>query len=65
VVVPDLELETCAIVRRRHSEDRGREFERSIMLSRQLEGIAKAKAEGKYRGGIVACESSKVSTAPM
>jgi DNA invertase Pin-like site-specific DNA recombinase len=22
------------------------------MLSRQLEGIAKAKAEGKYRGGI-------------
>src|SRR3984893_2259172 len=28
------------------------EFERSIMLSRQLEGIAKAKVEGKYRGGI-------------
>jgi DNA invertase Pin-like site-specific DNA recombinase len=28
------------------------EFERSIMLSRQLEGIAKARAEGKYRGGI-------------
>jgi DNA invertase Pin-like site-specific DNA recombinase len=28
------------------------EFERSIMLSRQLEGIAKAKADGKYRGGI-------------
>ena len=28
------------------------EFERSIMLSRQLEGIAKAKAEGKYRGGV-------------
>jgi DNA invertase Pin-like site-specific DNA recombinase len=28
------------------------EFERSIMLSRQLDGIAKAKAEGKYRGGI-------------
>jgi DNA invertase Pin-like site-specific DNA recombinase len=28
------------------------EFERSMMLSRQLEGIAKAKAEGKYRGGI-------------
>src|ERR1019366_10778911 len=28
------------------------EFERSIMLSRQLEGIAKANAEGKYRGGI-------------
>jgi DNA invertase Pin-like site-specific DNA recombinase len=28
------------------------EFERSIMLSRQLEGIARAKAAGKYRGGI-------------
>ena len=28
------------------------EFQRSIMLSRQLEGIAKAKAEGKYRGGV-------------
>jgi Resolvase, N terminal domain len=28
------------------------EFERSIMLARQSEGIAKAKAEGKYRGGI-------------
>ena len=26
------------------------EFERSIMLARQLEGIAKAKAEGKYKG---------------
>jgi DNA invertase Pin-like site-specific DNA recombinase len=28
------------------------EFERSIILSRQLECIAKVKAEGKYRGGI-------------
>jgi DNA invertase Pin-like site-specific DNA recombinase len=28
------------------------EFERSIMLARQLEGIAKANAAGKYRGGI-------------
>jgi DNA invertase Pin-like site-specific DNA recombinase len=26
------------------------EFERDIMLERQLEGIAKAKAEGKYKG---------------
>jgi DNA invertase Pin-like site-specific DNA recombinase len=26
------------------------EFERSIMLERQLEGIAKAKGEGKYKG---------------
>ena len=33
------------------------EFERSIMLSRQLEGIAKAKAEGKYRGGIPTARS--------
>ena len=26
------------------------EFEREIMLERQREGIAKAKAEGKYKG---------------
>ena len=26
------------------------QFEREIMLERQREGIAKAKAEGKYRG---------------
>ena len=26
------------------------EFERALMLERQREGIAKAKAEGKYRG---------------
>ena len=26
------------------------EFERSMMLERQREGIAKAKGEGKYRG---------------
>jgi DNA invertase Pin-like site-specific DNA recombinase len=26
------------------------EFERSIMLERQREGVAKAKADGKYRG---------------
>ena len=26
------------------------EFERSIMLSRQMEGIAKAKQEGRYKG---------------
>ncbi len=25
-------------------------FERSVMLERQLEGIAKARAEGKYKG---------------
>jgi DNA invertase Pin-like site-specific DNA recombinase len=28
------------------------EFERSIMLARQREGIAKAKAEGKYKGRV-------------
>ena len=28
------------------------EFERSIMLERQREGIAKAKAEGKYKGRV-------------
>jgi DNA invertase Pin-like site-specific DNA recombinase len=27
-------------------------IEREIMLTRQLEGIAKAKLEGKYKGGI-------------
>jgi len=26
------------------------EFERSMMLERQREGVAKAKAEGKYKG---------------
>ena len=26
------------------------EFQRSMMLERQREGIAKAKAEGKYKG---------------
>ncbi len=28
------------------------EFERSMMLERQREGIAKAKAEGKYKGRV-------------
>jgi DNA invertase Pin-like site-specific DNA recombinase len=28
------------------------EFERNLMLERQREGIAKAKAEGKYRGRV-------------
>lgn len=34
------------------------QFEREMMLERQREGIAKAKAEGKYRGRkpIVACK---------
>ena len=27
------------------------QFEREMMLERQREGIAKAKAEGKYKGG--------------
>ncbi len=28
------------------------EFEREIMLERQREGVAKPKAEGKYRGRV-------------
>jgi DNA invertase Pin-like site-specific DNA recombinase len=28
------------------------QFERELMLERQREGIAKAKAEGKYRGRV-------------
>ena len=28
------------------------EFERDVMLERQREGVAKAKAEGKYRGRV-------------
>jgi DNA invertase Pin-like site-specific DNA recombinase len=28
------------------------EFERDIMLERQREGVAKAKAEGKYKGRV-------------
>jgi DNA invertase Pin-like site-specific DNA recombinase len=28
------------------------EFEREIMLERQREGVARAKAEGKYRGRV-------------
>ena len=27
-------------------------FERGLMIERQREGIAKAKAEGKYRGRV-------------
>jgi hypothetical protein len=30
--VPDLKLETCAIVRRRHSEDRGRDRDLPLLL---------------------------------
>ena len=42
----------CGFRRGFRPANRGAAQERSIMLSRQLEGIAKAKAEGKYRGGI-------------
>ena len=28
------------------------EFERDVMLERQREGVAKAKAEGKYKGRV-------------
>ena len=36
------------------------QFEREIMLERQREGIAKAKAEGKYKGRkSIALDSKK------
>jgi DNA invertase Pin-like site-specific DNA recombinase len=37
------------------------EFERSIMLERQLDGIAKAKAEGKYKGRVPTAQMKKDS----
>ena len=37
------------------------EFERSIMLERQLDGIAKAKAEGKYKGRVPTARMKKDS----
>jgi DNA invertase Pin-like site-specific DNA recombinase len=36
------------------------EFERNLMLERQREGIAKAKADGKYKGG-----SRRLAPKPM
>jgi len=33
------------------------EFERAMMLERQREGIAKARAEGKYRGRVPTAKS--------
>lgn len=36
------------------------QFERELMLERQREGIAKAKAEGKYRGRPVTTDRDKV-----
>jgi DNA invertase Pin-like site-specific DNA recombinase len=35
------------------------QFEREIMLERQREGIAKAKAEGKYKGGVATAMKRK------
>ena len=35
-------------------------WEREIMLERQREGIAKAKAEGRYRGRPVSIDRAKV-----
>jgi DNA invertase Pin-like site-specific DNA recombinase len=38
------------------------QFEREIMLERQAEGIAKAKAEGKYKGRTPTPESTRKAT---
>ena len=35
------------------------QFEREIMLERQREGVAKAKAEGKYQGTKAYCEGEE------
>ncbi|MCK6265563.1 recombinase family protein [Vibrio sp. ZSDE26] len=34
-------------------------FERNVMIARQREGIAKAKAKGKYKGRKPTCEEAK------
>ena len=36
------------------------QFERELMLERQLEGIAKAKAEGKYKGRQATIDAGKI-----
>lgn len=36
------------------------QFERELMLERQREGIAKAKAEGKYRGRQATIDTTKI-----
>lgn len=36
------------------------QFERELMLERQREGIAKAKAEGKYRGRQATIDAAKI-----
>ena len=36
------------------------QFERELMLERQREGIAKAKAEGKYRGRQATIDTAKI-----
>jgi DNA invertase Pin-like site-specific DNA recombinase len=36
------------------------QFEREMMLERQREGIAKARAEGKYRGRPVSVDQAKI-----
>jgi DNA invertase Pin-like site-specific DNA recombinase len=37
------------------------EFERSLMLERQREGIAKAKADGKYKGRPVSIDPAEIT----
>lgn len=36
------------------------EFERTLMLERQREGVARAKADGKYRGRVKTIDTSRV-----
>lgn len=36
------------------------QFEREMMLERQREGIAKAKAEGKYKGRLATIDAGKI-----
>ena len=38
------------------------EFEREIMLEHQREGVAKAKAEGKYHGRVPTARSARLQT---
>ena len=41
------------------------EFEREIMLERQREGVAKAKAEGKYKGRVPTAQRKAVDVIQM
>jgi DNA invertase Pin-like site-specific DNA recombinase len=41
------------------------QFEREMMLERQRDGIAKAKAQGKYKGRKPTAQAKKVEVAAM